>query len=127
MLRTLPQIIRSIYGRTCFLSSYSNISPREIFDGLSEDIVGQTDVKIAISVGLHNHMLRNMPTFQYAQRDSTLLGGVEHSNSIKLRTGKMVEPVRLDKTNILLLGPTGQWLNKIRQLTPSAYIFFRFW
>ena len=33
-------------------------TPREIFDGLNEYVIGQRNVKIALSVGVHNHYKR---------------------------------------------------------------------
>jgi hypothetical protein len=33
-------------------------TPREIFDGLNEYVIGQRKVKIALSVGVHNHYKR---------------------------------------------------------------------
>ena len=33
-------------------------TPREIFDGLNEYVIGQKNVKIALSVGVHNHYKR---------------------------------------------------------------------
>lgn len=84
----------------------STISPRTIYDFLSRDIVGQRDVKIAISVGLHNHMLRTSAASSVGSTDgNSIKGGL--ADAIKVRSGKLIYPVRLDKTNILLLGPTG--------------------
>jgi ATP-dependent protease Clp ATPase subunit len=34
------------------------LSPREIYAGLQEHVVGQHNVKVAFSVGVHNHLLR---------------------------------------------------------------------
>ena len=54
--------------------------PKEIFDTLNEYVIGQTDAKIALSVAVYNHYKRTM------FNDET---------------------VELNKSNILLLGPTG--------------------
>mmetsp|Transcript_22683 Transcript_22683/g.37375 ORF Transcript_22683/g.37375 Transcript_22683/m.37375 type:complete len:796 (+) Transcript_22683:59-2446(+) len=35
-------------------------TPREIFDGLNEYVIGQRNVKVALSVGVHNHYKRIM-------------------------------------------------------------------
>ena len=36
------------------------LTPKEIYKGLSEYVIGQHDVKVALSVGIHNHLVRSM-------------------------------------------------------------------
>ena len=38
---------------------YNIISPKKIYDGLQEHVIGQTDVKMSLSVSVHNHLLRS--------------------------------------------------------------------
>mmetsp|Transcript_6080 Transcript_6080/g.9179 ORF Transcript_6080/g.9179 Transcript_6080/m.9179 type:complete len:578 (-) Transcript_6080:170-1903(-) len=42
-----------------FIHILPTISPQEIYSGLQKDIVGQHNVKVAISVGLHCHLLKS--------------------------------------------------------------------
>jgi ATP-dependent Clp protease ATP-binding subunit ClpX len=58
--------------------------PREIFDFLAQYVIGQTQAKRALAVAVHNHYKR-----------------LSHAES------KTEEDVELDKSNILLIGPTG--------------------
>lgn len=162
------------------------ISPKKIFHGLEQHVIGQPNVKISLSVGVHNHLLRSVlnPQRQYVEpqkwkdsvakdlyellslrtdtpiriegfdadkssnpphveaeksqaiRDSTsnrlIPVKIEDSDRIfipvdvvppteedsseqipvvsRLATtasGRAVNPVQIDKTNIMLLGPTG--------------------
>jgi len=57
-------------------------TPQEIHDYLDEYVVGQEDAKRVLSVAVYNHFKR-------------------------IRLGAMDSEVELDKTNILLMGPTG--------------------
>ena len=63
--RATPQSSSSTSGN----SGYNNAppppqqrlpTPREIFDGLNEYVIGQRNVKVALSVGVHNHYKRIM-------------------------------------------------------------------
>ncbi|KAJ8608566.1 hypothetical protein CTAYLR_005967 [Chrysophaeum taylorii] len=54
------------------------LTPREIYAGLDEHVVGQRDAKTALAVGVHNHYKR-----------------------------MLARDIELDKSNIMLLGPTG--------------------
>jgi ATP-dependent Clp protease ATP-binding subunit ClpX len=162
------------------------LRPSEIYKGLEEHVIGQQAVKLAISVGIHNHLLRTslrMPSVVSSpmsadtdlERENTMLpppvegvwtdgGGsvmtvpdlfvspehlkksLELNNVVNLaqqadflrksqgsilppndmvipnvgenkegimkepkrtKSGRIVEGVEIDKTNILLLGPTG--------------------
>ena len=156
------------------------LTPKEFYRGLNEHVIGQHAVKVALSVGVHNHLIRaNMlrakskSSISHNIQDAdgglaqvlaltpTLHGQVVASQSpiltpktstsfpsreglkkidsqgdessfnpessrddvveadgannrpssdnsvITLRSGKQVETVTIEKTNILLLGPTG--------------------
>jgi ATP-dependent Clp protease ATP-binding subunit ClpX len=57
-------------------------SPREIYDRLNEYVVGQDDAKRVLSVAVYNHYKR-------------------------ISAGAKADDVELEKSNILLIGPTG--------------------
>jgi len=133
-------------------------TPREIMRGLNEYVIGQRNVKVALSVGVYNHYKRifvsetqaaahrraeedayaaattvtttdTTPTLQdlnLAQVGTTVTSipppprATDHSsfcespdidnvnNNINdASTGRDVEDVEIDKSNIMLLGPTG--------------------
>jgi ATP-dependent Clp protease ATP-binding subunit ClpX len=119
-------------------------SPREIRKGLDEYVIGQSNVKVALAVGVYNHYKRIFVSEAQAaaetrkanresQEEYFPLGGegglsdlnlnqygtkpadtgTEHSlgddvNSIADDAfGTDVEDVEIDKSNIMLLGPTG--------------------
>ncbi|MBQ9057842.1 MAG: ATP-dependent Clp protease ATP-binding subunit ClpX [Atopobiaceae bacterium] len=63
-------------------------TPREIYEALSQYVMGQEDAKRAMSVAVYNHYLRVR-------------------ESAKPSAGADEEEVELAKSNILLLGPTG--------------------
>jgi len=63
--------------------------PREIYDFLDQYVVGQDNAKKALSVAVYNH---------YKRVQSSLAVPGRHARE---------EPVELEKSNILLIGPTG--------------------
>jgi len=135
-------------------------TPREIMRGLNEYVIGQRNVKVALSVGVYNHYKRifvsetqaaaqrraeeeayteatmdttpslsnvnmTLSDLNLAQVGSTTTAAaaappkgteesyceapnIENVNSINdAATGRDVEDVEIDKSNIMLLGPTG--------------------
>lgn len=125
-------------------------TPREIMRGLNEYVIGQRNVKVALSVGVYNHYKRifvaesqaaaqrraeedayaaavdTAPTLSdlnLAQVGTTTTTtstnadntsafceapDIENVNNINdASTGRDVEDVEIDKSNIMLLGPTG--------------------
>jgi len=120
-------------------------TPREVCSGLDEYVIGQQNVKVALSVGVHNHYKRvsvleeqqaiarrhaaameaaeavNMEDqdvgftdLNLSQHGKTEIGNdkIPHSppviNSIAQDSfGRTVEDCELDKSNIIIIGPTG--------------------
>mmetsp|Transcript_5102 Transcript_5102/g.6392 ORF Transcript_5102/g.6392 Transcript_5102/m.6392 type:complete len:746 (-) Transcript_5102:70-2307(-) len=111
-------------------------TPRDICRGLNEYVIGQRNVKIALSVGVHNHYKRisvmdssNFPSTggggdsseEGVVMDATCgdLNLAQFSSSPKEfctpdinsitdpDVGRDVEECELDKSNIIILGPTG--------------------
>lgn len=139
------------------------LSPKEFYKGLDQHVIGQHAVKITLSVGVHNHLLRaktlkgkkkttsshDATSASYTPADLAVIHAITQStifesqktfssfpppsdhitkktipeqipgmdamdtpaaslrDSIRLSSGKQVDSVNLEKTNILLLGPTG--------------------
>ena len=50
---------RTVAGGRASAISQGILSPRRIYAGLEEHVIGQGHVKVALSVGVHNHLLRS--------------------------------------------------------------------
>lgn len=124
--------------------------PREIYKGLNEYVIGQNNVKIALSVGVHNHYKRitlmdalaaererhealaaassgmpssgpisgvnvnaeatgdwKMAQFGRSKGDKGFFETPDVNNISKPDFGRQVEDCELDKSNIVMIGPTG--------------------
>ena len=82
-------------------------TPHQIYDELSQYVMGQEDAKRAMSVAVYNHyrrVLYGLEGEQYEQ-DYERLEASAHAAGAEDVMGR--EPVELAKSNILLLGPTG--------------------
>ncbi|KAL7464612.1 hypothetical protein ACHAXS_004954 [Conticribra weissflogii] len=66
-------------------------TPRQIFDGLNEYVIGQRNVKVALSVGVHNHYKR-IAVMEAQQHHQAWMA---------------MQECELDKSNIIIIGPTG--------------------
>eukprot|EP00980_Cylindrotheca_fusiformis_P009730 scaffold2149_cov187-Cylindrotheca_fusiformis.AAC.8 len=121
-------------------------TPREIRRGLDEYVIGQTNVKVALSVGVYNHYKRifvaeaqaaaearkasresqeeyfplggegglaDLNLSQYGsgipsiKEDAKMYSEIERNSISDDSFGTDVEDVEIDKSNIMLLGPTG--------------------
>ena len=71
--------------------SFDNLpNPREVRAFLDDYVVGQDDAKKILAVAVYNHYRR-----------------IEHQNDAGNSVGKARDDIELQKSNILLLGPTG--------------------
>ena len=68
--------------------------PREIKAALDEHVIGQDEAKIALSVAVYNHYKR-------------ILSKDEFSHSRRKKAEEESDGVEIQKSNVLLLGPTG--------------------
>lgn len=96
------ECVEKANGLICSPSSYSftkkkiNIlSPKEIVDKLDEYVCGQEIAKRDLAVSVYNHYIRLV--------DSDFI----ESTSIKKSKVKKLKDTKIDKTNVLLVGPTG--------------------
>eukprot|EP00579_Thalassiosira_antarctica_P001098 CAMPEP_0201865276 /NCGR_PEP_ID=MMETSP0902-20130614/172_1 /ASSEMBLY_ACC=CAM_ASM_000551 /TAXON_ID=420261 /ORGANISM="Thalassiosira antarctica, Strain CCMP982" /LENGTH=809 /DNA_ID=CAMNT_0048389967 /DNA_START=93 /DNA_END=2522 /DNA_ORIENTATION=- len=85
-------------------------TPRTIFDGLNEYVIGQRNVKIALSVGVHNHYkrlvvkeaqeaamhLQNLQDIQRQQRREGHLGGDDSNEGYDEDAASFREPSMAD-------------------------------
>ena len=80
-------------------------TPHQIYDELSQYVMGQEDAKRAMSVAVYNHYSRVL----YGLEDSGSEQEYERLEQLSRDGGEQIdrEPVELAKSNILLLGPTG--------------------
>ena len=64
-------------------------TPKEIFSYLNEYVIGQSHPKKVLSVGIYNHYKRIQ--INLSEKKASRVSGIS----------------KMDKTNVLLLGPTG--------------------
>ncbi|CAM9089698.1 unnamed protein product [Chrysoparadoxa australica] len=99
-------------------------SPHTIIDSLNLQVVGQEEVKRCLAVTVHNHMRRAEvnksfrslpdgepdhgygPDPEFSVPEGAGVGRRAWSSE-RLTQGRDVEPVIMDKTNVILTGPTG--------------------
>ncbi len=78
------------------LSAEALPKPAEIKAALDEHVIGQDDAKIALSVAVYNHYKRILTQ-----------GPAKKGRRKKKEDGVVADSVELQKSNVLLLGPTG--------------------
>ena len=70
-------------------------TPQEIYDQLSEYVIGQENAKKVLSVSVYNHYKR------------LRLNDTKKPNRRRTKASEKEEEIELEKSNVLLLGPTG--------------------
>ena len=75
-------------------------TPHEIYDELSEYVMGQEDAKRAMSVAVYNHYRRVI-------EGGAALSAYDEASGMAPELDDDMDDVELAKSNILLLGPTG--------------------
>ena len=81
-------------------------SPRTIKEHLDEFIVGQVHAKRSLSVAVHNHYKR-LTALQKAEEAKAAEEEAAENGVAPERDPNAPEEVELDKSNVLLIGPTG--------------------
>jgi ATP-dependent Clp protease ATP-binding subunit ClpX len=76
-------------------------SPRQIKDFLDQYVVGQQHAKKALAVAVHNHYKR------LTNSDSAIPAGADPSTPGVPAAPPAIADVEIDKSNVLLIGPTG--------------------
>jgi ATP-dependent Clp protease ATP-binding subunit ClpX len=77
--------------------NFSMISPCKLMKALDDNVVGQNNAKKILSVAVYNHYKRLLS-------DGAIVGHVSRRN---FEMPKDLEDVEIEKSNILLIGPTG--------------------
>lgn len=85
--------------------------PQEIKAILDEYVIGQDNAKLALAVAVYNHYKRIL-TLEKAQKDR---------KSPKIDTEPKEEEIELQKSNVLLLGPTGVGKTYIAQTLAKTF------
>lgn len=81
-------------------------TPKELYHHLNKYVIGQEEAKRVLAVQVVNHYRRILDYFDYASH---------HVHPIEMIRRMQLEDVEIEKSNILLLGPTGcgkTWLVK---------------
>ena len=85
------------------LSSDELPTPKEIKETLDEYIIGQDKAKIALSVAVYNHYKRLMHKDAKAKAEAMRAKARKRGEDVS----EMEEEVDIQKSNVLLIGPTG--------------------
>lgn len=82
-------------------------TPHEIYDELSQYVMGQEDAKRAMSVAVYNHYRRVLSGIEQEETEQNFERLEQAAREIDAEEVLQGERVELEKSNILLLGPTG--------------------
>lgn len=85
---------------------FSVPKPKDLFEMLNEHVIGQEHAKKVLSVAVHNHYKRihqNQPRPNKSRKG----GGGEDANISDSLSFSGAEDVEIEKSNIMLIGPTG--------------------
>ena len=105
-------IISEERGKDAEVNSLSLPKPTQIFDYLNRYVIGQEEAKRALSVAVYNHYKRvNMELQESAEQLDGANGNAALQSAGRARKSQRandpLSDVEVDKSNILLLGPTG--------------------
>lgn len=87
--------------------------PREIKDILDAHVIGQDNAKLALSVAVYNHYKRILTLDKRS--------GKKKSKQEKLSENNASDDVEIQKSNVLLLGPTGVGKTYIAQTLAKSF------
>ncbi len=87
--------------------------PREIKAMLDAHVIGQEEAKLALSVAVYNHYKRIL-TLEEAERD-------RRGRKKKKEEAKRGDEIEIQKSNVLLLGPTGVGKTYIAQTLAKSF------
>ena len=91
--------------------------PKEIKAMLDEHVIGQEDAKLALSVAVYNHYKRILHLEQIEKSKNKVKGRGKGKKSSEIED----DGVELQKSNVLLLGPTGVGKTYIAQTLAKTF------
>ena len=93
--KSLPSLPR---GNNSAVFSFNFVKPAEIKRTLDDFVIGQEQAKKVLSVAVYNHYKRLLVENKIVDKNS---------NSSTLKIAKELKEVEIEKSNVLLIGPTG--------------------
>ena len=88
--------------------------PREIKEMLDRHVIGQEDAKLALSVAVYNHYKRILSLEEKDKKS-------KKNRKSKAESEKESDEVEIQKSNVLLLGPTGVGKTYIAQTLAKSF------
>ena len=85
------------------------LKPRQIKEFLDENVIGQEEAKKVLSVAVYNHYKRVLTSLKNEGKDKKSSKAAKKAAAAgnARQTGNPFEDVELQKSNIIMLGPTG--------------------